>query len=633
MRNQSLINKIITFFSILSALLVLQQNGYAQQRKQLNIVQKGRSAYSIILPVTASAVEKTAAKELQEYLQLSTGALLPVIAENKPVTHGIYIGATAYSLSKNISTGREEEWIIKAYNNKIIVTGGSRRGVLYAVYHFLEDIVGVRWWDPWEEDVPRLAALSIPANFSASGNPTFAYRDLYDSIFDDSGIDKKGIGAAYSLYQVRNRLNGHFSYTPTAYGDRIKYGRPYHVHTFSRYFPVTVYYAKHPGWYAWSKEKNKRTDNGQLCLSNQELLRAFKEKVKDSIQYSYDLADRNGEMHPVFFSVSLNDVGGICECDACTAALAQKGPSGYALSFVNKIADYIAPLFPDAKIETLAYWQYRMLPLDATRPAKNVVLRIAEDGKDNMHDISNSNNSEIQERLKQWTKLCDNNNLYIWDYHLNYSNTSNSSPFRFEKDMQLYKQYNAQGIFGEIEWPLVADMWNLRVWMLTRLFENNQLKTDDLISDFTSRYYRAAGKYIREFLYLVKAATDADNTPMTFRTNLFNEKFMSLDLALKGNTLFEAALKSVENDAAAARRVRHARSYFDRFLVNRNRIFETEAGRRGQTTVQLGLDKLLAAQRIVSVLQEQGTFKYFDEKTKKEIAFYEKVSNTRQDLK
>lgn len=594
-------------------------------KDNLTIAKEKTSEYQIVLPVNPSEVEESAANELKIYIEKSTGAVLHITNEDKKVAKAIYIGNTKYAAKNKAIINEPEGWIIKASGTNLILTGGKTRGVLYAVYHFLEDVVGVRWWDPWEEYVPMIGQLSIRSDLSLHGVPSFAYRDLYDSIFDDMGIDPKTAKADYSLYQARNRLNGHFSFTPQEYGGRIKYGKPYHVHTFSRYFPVKKYFSRHPEWYAWSKDKKTRIDDGQLCLSNKELLEVFKQKVRDSIFASYQLAQERGETKPEFFSVSLNDLDGLCECDDCSKLYIEKGKSGYAIFFVNKIADYIAAVYPEVKIETLSYWQYIIPPLDNTKPAKNVVLRLAEEGRDLANTIENRNNKDVLQRLKQWQKLCDNNNLYIWDYYLNYSNATHVPMFRFQQDLEIYKKHGAQGIFGEIEWPLVADMWNMRVWMLAKLFENIHLNTDSLIADFAVNYYAEAAPQIKEYLYMVRKSVDSTNSFISFRTNVFAENYFTLDIAIKANKLFEEALSNVKDNEVAARRVRHARSYFDKVIVRRTAFFASEAQKRGLLLNNLGLNRKLAARRIVASLQEQGKFKTLDNKTIREIAVYKKV--------
>jgi hypothetical protein len=68
-----------------------------------------------------------------------------------------------------------EEWRISINESRLILTGGRPRGTLYAVYRFLEDVLGVRWWSPWETYVPRQRDLCI-ATCELHGQPRFEAR-------------------------------------------------------------------------------------------------------------------------------------------------------------------------------------------------------------------------------------------------------------------------------------------------------------------------------------------------------------------------------------------------------------------------------------------------------------------------
>ena len=67
---------------------------------------------------------------------------------------------------------KQEEWKVEGKGQSVAISGGSPRGLLYGVYHYLEDACGVRWWSPREEDVPKLAALPSDG-LSLSGVPSF----------------------------------------------------------------------------------------------------------------------------------------------------------------------------------------------------------------------------------------------------------------------------------------------------------------------------------------------------------------------------------------------------------------------------------------------------------------------------
>ena len=48
---------------------------------------------------------------------------------------------------------------VKTVDGSLVIAGGRPRGVLYGVYHFLEDVVGVRWLSPVAEYVPSRPQL------------------------------------------------------------------------------------------------------------------------------------------------------------------------------------------------------------------------------------------------------------------------------------------------------------------------------------------------------------------------------------------------------------------------------------------------------------------------------------------
>ena len=52
-----------------------------QMSRKTVLIEKGQSEYGIIIPAKASAVEQTAAEELQHYLEKATGATLQIVKE------------------------------------------------------------------------------------------------------------------------------------------------------------------------------------------------------------------------------------------------------------------------------------------------------------------------------------------------------------------------------------------------------------------------------------------------------------------------------------------------------------------------------------------------------------------------
>ncbi|MBM82071.1 MAG: hypothetical protein CMJ78_15990, partial [Planctomycetaceae bacterium] len=65
--------------------------------------------------------------------------------------------------------------VIKTVGNDIVISGGKPRGKVYAIYTFLQDIVGCRWWAPNEITIPSKLNLSIPPT-NVSYEPPFRMR-------------------------------------------------------------------------------------------------------------------------------------------------------------------------------------------------------------------------------------------------------------------------------------------------------------------------------------------------------------------------------------------------------------------------------------------------------------------------
>ena len=85
-------------------------------------------------------------------------------------------------------------------------------------------------------------------------------------------------------------------------------------HAFEEYMNPTHenYFETHPEWFAL--KNGERIPNGQLCLTN--VKEVFKQKLLQSIEYSYTEADAEGRARPRYFSVVPNDSDGFCECGA-----------------------------------------------------------------------------------------------------------------------------------------------------------------------------------------------------------------------------------------------------------------------------------------------------------------------------
>ena len=118
---------------------------------------------TIVLAKEAIPAERTAADELAGYLGKITGGTFAVVEESAASSGPcLYVGPTAFARAHGLDTiWGPERWALRSVGSDLVLVGGRPRGTLYAVYHFLEDELGVRWWNTLEEHVPPLPTLHI----------------------------------------------------------------------------------------------------------------------------------------------------------------------------------------------------------------------------------------------------------------------------------------------------------------------------------------------------------------------------------------------------------------------------------------------------------------------------------------
>ncbi|MBN2562106.1 MAG: DUF4838 domain-containing protein [Phycisphaerae bacterium] len=522
----------------------------------------GKTTAIVVVPASATPVEQTAAKELAGYLSKVSGAEFAVTPESKAPTTGprLYVGWTIFAKTHGIDTGSmgPESWLIRTIANDVVLIGGRPRGTLYAVYRFLEEVVGVHWWNPWEEGVPSKATLSI-RTLDLQGTPTFRYRDIYMLSGHDRG-----------RFAARNRLNrdGDAGIAPE-YGGEMDYGPPYHVHTFYTTIPPQTYFKDHPEWF--SLIKGKRThERAQLCLTNADLRRAYLQKLRGYIRQSSAEAEQKGLPAPLVFSVSQNDWHGMCQCPPCQAiAKAEGSEAGPLLDFVNYLADAIKDECPGVFVDTLAYQMTQRAP-KTIRPRNNVIVRLCDTTSNFTKPITDPENRRFKEHLLSWAKI--SKNLRIWDYAVTYApgyGLPIPTVHTYQPDYQFYAEHNVEGVFTEHEYPILADLRDLKVWLMMKLLENPYRETEELLRTFTDGFYGPAGKHVREYLAKLQSSAEAKPAYLSMNASPVRHRFLDLAFIRDASKIFDQAEQAVGSDPVLLPRVRHARLPLDRATVLR----------------------------------------------------------------
>ena len=468
-----------------------------------------------------------AANELTRFLSEITGTTWPLIFTS--VDKCIRVAA------KDCEDLGAEGISIKAKNDFIDITGGYPRGVIYAVYEFLERL-GCRWLSCEVSNIPKRSRLHF-SETDYTYVPPLEYRDIIN--YDIS------LGS----YGVRNKYNGQFINASSVQGGKITY-YPF-VHTFDTLMSPEEFFEEHPEYFSMvdGKRVNERTDWGsrtQLCLTNPDVKRICAERVDAWITE-----------HPeaTIFSVSQNDWYNPCDCPECAKLNEEEGSrSGPLIHFVNYIADSVSKKHPNVVIDTLAYQWTRKAPKHV-KPLPNVCVRLCSIECCFAHplrtceaDMGFFNKAEklqtFQQDLEEWAKISDR--LYIWDYVVNFDHYLAPFPnfYVLKDNINYLVENNVKGIFEEA-CPAYAhsgqEFGEMRSWVLGKLLWNPSLDTDELVHEFIAGYFKSASDPVREYFHLIHDAAAADKELHFGIIRLPEKRYITPEIICKSKKLFEKA--------------------------------------------------------------------------------------------
>ncbi|MBR3649139.1 MAG: DUF4838 domain-containing protein [Victivallales bacterium] len=501
----------------------------------------------VILPADPSQVEMTAAHELAFYLHKITGDAYPVLNEPSVAPSAIFIGQTkAFQKAfPDIALDKlpADTIVLKSHGGSLYLAGHPQRGTLYAVYTFLEDFCGVRWWTSTEETVPRRPAITIPEKLDIVYSPPLVCREtFYKDAFSD-------------IFSAKLKNNGHFAVTSPAYGDHMSIIG--WCHTFAQFIPVEKYYNDHPDWFALvdGKRQGGKLDF-QLCLTNEDMTKEFIRICLEKIK-----ANPTAGM----ISVSQNDAfqPKPCQCPACTKLVEENGAqSGPLIHFVNKVAEAIEKEYPDFLVETLAY-QYTMQPPKKIRPRRNVVIRLCT-GLNAVQTIENGkDNQGFKRLLEAWSAIAPK--LYVWHYIANFHNYMVPYPdyLHFVDDIRLFVKNHAVGLFEQGDSGCtVGDFVAARAWIISHLLWNPQLDEKALMNEFFTGYYGAAADALLRYWQLTVDAVVKAGVHLHVGGDI-PPGWMTDDVLRDCMKLFDKAEAAVNGQPEYLSRVRKARLGID----------------------------------------------------------------------
>lgn len=532
---RSKISSILVLLTLITYLLI--SSGHAQA---ITLVENGKSDYTIVIGSDASLTEHHGALELQKFLEMISGCYLPIVQDvQNPSGPMILVGQS--SALNRIDSGidfeklGDEGLVIKTSGDHLILAGGKLRGSMYAVFTFLDEVLGCRWYTPECSFIPKKSTISIH-RLNITQTPAFAQRDVFWTIGRDAD------------WSARNRVTSASSELDEQHGGKVIFKG---VHTFDMLVPPEEHFEDHPEWYSVLVNRKRTWPRGNLCLTNPEVMKFITPKTiqwieRDPTGYAYFVAQNDGSRE--------------CQCNHCQAVHDKEGsPSATYVYFVNDVSDRVEKIYPDKYLGTLAYRFTEKPPLYA-KPKDNVIIRLCNIIGCDGHPLTECDvNINFLNNLKGWIPIADK--IFIWDYVTNFHHYLMPHPnwYAVAKDLKFFHENGIDGLFmqGCMQTEGAANE-DMAAWVQAKLLWNPDLDYVELMDEFIDGYYGPAAEPMRKF-YNLFLHNVLDNW-LHFRLySRPTEEYLDPEIIFKAEEFLDEAERLSLNDSKAAYRVEEAR--------------------------------------------------------------------------
>lgn len=479
------------------------------------LAQNKKSSYRVVVAADASADVLTMAEEFIDYFSEICGVKLPLVRDDtREGEREICIGKTARYIDSAVSYEKlgEEDYIYYTEDRSLLLTGGSDRGTAYAVYGFLEDYLGVRYYTPDYEKVPQSDTVQIPLRIEKQDGPVFWFRDFNEA------------GCADSTWRVKMRINSLQSLGSENYKKELAVGggigyADWFVHTIAKLAEMKL------------PEGADSFTNTQPCLSDENTYTTVLKNVRAWLS-EYPEAR--------IISISQNDgtrEGSMCNCARCKAFRNEHGgvQSAIWVWFVGRIATELKDEYPGVYFDTLSYNFTRTPPKGVEVPDNMIIryipahccMRHSFATADDIYGTAPERASTLfRNNFDSWMKLTDN--IFIWDYNALFYDYWSPQPdyTRLYENIREFAKREVLGVFIQGDASGSNGFSELRAYLVAKLLWNPNMSIEDyrlLIDDFLTGYYGAGtAAPLHDYIdYIEEKTRYTDFTLYGFMTDIF----------------------------------------------------------------------------------------------------------------
>ena len=520
---------LTTVFVLVS--VSLPSRGLEDPGQSLALARDGRSRYRVVVARDCSPQVRAVAEDFVQVFAQMTGVTLPLATDaTKRLGYEILIGPSAHveelMLGVDLSRFRDEEYLITTVDMSLILLGGRRRGTPNAVYTFLDEMLGCRWYAPDCSVIPQKPTLEIERLY-VRRRPAFKRRCVFLA------------NASRPQWAARVRLNGFIPGVrcanngttitwPDFRDDAFVAGSWFpactntnnDVHTLAKNALLTEADARErPEYFALID--GKRKPGAQICYAH-----------PDSVALVSERAKRWLKMCPwaTHISISQADSHDVCQCERCKEAgsrftypqhrtpaghltrpdyeMAQHVNAGLVMKFVNAVAREIAKDYPDIPVHTISY-NTTLNPPNEVLVEPNVIVEYACISACYYHTFSTcAYNEGLQPFWSELQRWCDKaEHVWVWWYDI-YLPIFHPVPMlaHWRENLLEWRDVGVEGVTIQANqisgWLDEQWLQHLRAYVYAKTMWDPTRDVWELAAEFCSGYYGAAAQpmlaYVRE---------------------------------------------------------------------------------------------------------------------------------------
>ncbi|TDU64154.1 uncharacterized protein DUF4838 [Prosthecobacter fusiformis] len=547
----------------------------------LTLVSKSVAPAPIIVFADAPPRTRAAAVTLAEAIQKISGVLPPVMdGVPQPMPErAIWVGyqpALKALFPKTDFEFQHPEEILIAANEKHVVIAGRDRwdparmdvvtregkitgmqqeyGTVNAVYTFLQDQLGVRWFWPGDlgEDVVARESIDV-APMEYRYHPQIRSRE---GVFNFSSLGNRGYGRAHD-WTMQQRLQLCSLSMEGGHGFGDWWDR---------------FHKTHPEIFALQPDGTRSgfpaPRTAKLCMSNPKVWDLWMQEVAADLAQNPSLT---------VFNASPNDSwsSGHCVCDNCSAwdhpegeprlfhykkySVERPATSDRDVTFANKLGELLKEKYPgkDYRVLMLSYGHSRPAPVKA-RPADNVIMSIVANffGRTGLVDRGSTRGDTYRQQFEAWAGIVP---AMMWrpntgspgGWQQGLPDLSTQQTIRDIKDVAAA---NCVGIFIDGVWEHWATQ-GPQLYVMAQLVWNPQTDADAILKDYYQRAFGPAAAPVQEYFEGLEKARMAF-TAQNGEADVFGLKDLYTEALLsESQARLTRAAAAVPAESVYARRV------------------------------------------------------------------------------